>query len=376
MLKSAHKIITISFLIIIIGACKQNNSTGEVFYQEALLLIEAKEYYAALQKLDACIETDPDYAMAYLQNGITYRRLGMYKESLSNLQKFLTYDTLLDIGYTERAILRLKLHDFKGALNDCQRAIIINSDYYKAYYCRARVRADLGFPIHAEDDFTKSIILKADYGKAYLYRADNRLVLNNTTGACQDFSKAAEYGQFNAFSRIEKHCFKSLPASQKTEKIIIRKEIQVEKEKLEEKKESSLTENQSKTSQIKADSKFKSNIFAINSIILKTDIPDVQNIQWKENYASPDDLYIHIRQIDNNNFYLNFIREGEMVYEGNYMFHNLKGGYLYKRTNTNVNEIIRINRDLQDCVNGDLISNQTILEILNSTQERAAKLIF
>ncbi len=120
-----------------VGSFAQNS----IARQEAIRLIQEGDanlrlggWNPALISYTNAIETDPEYAAAYIKRGQLYERIFRAKEAAMDYDKAIKLNPLIDIYYDQRARLKMLSFDYYGALDDITQAININNsnrDYLK-----------------------------------------------------------------------------------------------------------------------------------------------------------------------------------------------------------------------------------------------------
>ena len=81
---------------------------------------EKKEYYTK------AIESDPNFADAYINRGLVKNELGDFEGSIEDYNKAIELDPKCSLAYNNRGYTKYKQRDFEGALNDYNKAILLN----------------------------------------------------------------------------------------------------------------------------------------------------------------------------------------------------------------------------------------------------------
>ena len=98
--------------------------------QEGDALLQFGFWDRALISYSNAIETDRDYAEAYMKRGQLYERILRTNEAAMDYNMAISLNPSIDIYYDQRARLRTLAFDYYGALEDINEAIEINASNY------------------------------------------------------------------------------------------------------------------------------------------------------------------------------------------------------------------------------------------------------
>jgi tetratricopeptide (TPR) repeat protein len=96
--------------------------------------LQLGQWSQALMSYTNAIETDPEYAEAYMKRGQLNEQLMRNQEAMSDYNMAIQLNPMIDIYYNQRARVRVLSFDYYGAFQDITTAIDINSsntDYLK-----------------------------------------------------------------------------------------------------------------------------------------------------------------------------------------------------------------------------------------------------
>ena len=96
--------------------------------------LQLGNWFDALKEYTNAIETDPEYAEAYMKRGQLHERVYRIKQAEIDYNMAIQLNPVIDIYYNERARLKILSFDYYGAMNDINKAIDINvsnSNYLK-----------------------------------------------------------------------------------------------------------------------------------------------------------------------------------------------------------------------------------------------------
>ncbi|MFK8037310.1 MAG: tetratricopeptide repeat protein [Crocinitomicaceae bacterium] len=124
-------ILSFLFIFTTFFSSKAQNSIGR---QEAIQLIQEGDSFLqfgmwdrALISYSNAIETDREYAEAYMKRGQLYERILRTQEAAIDYNTAIQLNPLIDIYYDQRARLKMLSFDYYGALEDITKAIEINT---------------------------------------------------------------------------------------------------------------------------------------------------------------------------------------------------------------------------------------------------------
>ncbi|MFH2095367.1 MAG: tetratricopeptide repeat protein, partial [Bacteroidota bacterium] len=123
----------------------------------------------ALNEFSAAAKIYPYYADAYDQLGLTYFRLGDYKNSLANYEQALTLNPGKAISYSNMGVIYFQNKEYDKALDVYNKAIELDPRYADAYYNRGSVYGTLGEFALAVENFKKSLEFNPNNAQAYYF---------------------------------------------------------------------------------------------------------------------------------------------------------------------------------------------------------------
>jgi len=105
---------------------------ARVDYDNALRLLDAKQYEPGIALLLKVIQRAPQAAATYVDLGIAYGRLGDSDKALANLRRAVELDPRQLVAYNELGILYRRQGDFAAARDSYQRALEVFPGFHYA----------------------------------------------------------------------------------------------------------------------------------------------------------------------------------------------------------------------------------------------------
>jgi len=160
----------------------------------ARYLLEAERPREAVEQMNALIELQPDWAMAYLTRGYALQKLGRFELAIKNFDRAIE----LKPGDAEAFYSRGQAYRLLGkrerAIADFTRAIELKPDHAKAYTSRGACYLEAERYADALADVTKAIQLKPDLAEAYTNRAVYFFTQKQYDQAWIDVHQARKFG--------------------------------------------------------------------------------------------------------------------------------------------------------------------------------------
>jgi tetratricopeptide (TPR) repeat protein len=181
---------------------------------------------AAIKNYGIAIQIKPDFPDAYLNRGVSLRKIGLNEKALSDYNKALELDSLLyeahnNIGHIhnilgnyddaiERLSKAIELRpSFSEAYNNLgdafynrmlledaylnfQKAVIIKPEFGDVYNNLGNASYQLGDMNQAYEYYQKAIQISPDFGQAYANKAHTLKALDDISGAIESHRKAIQ----------------------------------------------------------------------------------------------------------------------------------------------------------------------------------------
>jgi tetratricopeptide (TPR) repeat protein len=134
--------------------------------------------------------SDEGRAIAYLQRGSMYRRLGKFELALADFTGSLRYDPKSAEAYTGRGNAHRGLGQLDAAIADHSEAIRLNPDFATAYSNRGNVYRDKKDYARAIAEYDQALQLNPRYATALYNRGLAREDSGDRDGAIADYREA------------------------------------------------------------------------------------------------------------------------------------------------------------------------------------------
>ena len=141
-----------------------NEAKALTYFMQAL---KEEDLDLQIDRYTSAIEINPEYASAYNNRGITYRKKDDYDNAIKDFTKAIEINPNHAEAYNNRGNAYRKKDDYDNAIKDFTKAIEKKKDYAYAYNNRGLAYFDNGEYTKAIKDYDKAIEIKPDYAKAY-----------------------------------------------------------------------------------------------------------------------------------------------------------------------------------------------------------------
>lgn len=170
----------------------ENELTAWDYLSKGNRAYDENEYDKAIEYYNKAIELDPDFADAYNNRGIAYRRKGECAKAIEDYNKAIELDPDYSEAYYNRGRAYRYLKEYDKAIEDYSKAIELNPEDAEAYNSRGVAYADLKEYGKAIEDFSKAIELNPEDAEAYNNRGYAYLHLKEYGKSKTDIEKALE----------------------------------------------------------------------------------------------------------------------------------------------------------------------------------------
>jgi tetratricopeptide (TPR) repeat protein len=124
-----------------------------------------------LAEINAALEIDPQYALAYNHRGNAYDELGDYDRAIADYGQALKLDPRLAAAYLNRGMAHRKKGNLDRAIADYDRALKLSPGLPQAYYIRGVAYEKKGDLARAIADFDRSVKINPEFAEAYFNKA-------------------------------------------------------------------------------------------------------------------------------------------------------------------------------------------------------------
>jgi len=208
---------------------------------KGLLLVKQQRLDEAAQAFKQAIEFDPEFAIAWYNQGQLELHKGNFESAKTYFDKAIALQENLTKAYFDRAMVLKKMGDHEEALKDYNHIIELQGEaYLEAYLNRGLTKkmsgdylgaaADLdkvieespenaqlyknrgnlkllfGLPMQAIEDYSKAIQIDKEYAEAYFNRGLAHLRVYDKISGCYDLKKSADLGFEKAKEKHKYFC--------------------------------------------------------------------------------------------------------------------------------------------------------------------------
>ena len=112
----------------------------DVFYYNALIKIEQKQYNKALELIDECLKINKNFYVGYIALAIILERQGRFKEAINNLKKVINVEENNDLALRNLGIIYSHIGKLDEAVDFLKRAIEINPNDYETKFVLGQIQ--------------------------------------------------------------------------------------------------------------------------------------------------------------------------------------------------------------------------------------------
>ena len=174
-----------------IDACSRGISSGRfqgrqhptLYYNRGVL---QNDQQSQIQDYTQAIRINPEYASAYYNRGLAFRKMNRLDDALADYTAALRIEQKHDI-YNNRGVAYERKGETEKALADYASAIRIKPDYAMAYYNRGNIYSDQGKSDLALQDYANALRFNPKYLDAYFNRGLLHKKMGRSEQAIADF---------------------------------------------------------------------------------------------------------------------------------------------------------------------------------------------
>jgi tetratricopeptide (TPR) repeat protein len=131
-----------------------------------------RQAHRAIADYGAAIALNPNYAEAFYNRALAYRRKGDIDHALADYDRSIGLDAGNPAAFNNRGDALMQRGRYERALEDFDRAIELNGEYAIAFINRGLVYRNKGLTGRAVADFRRALALKPDAGlRSYVEKA-------------------------------------------------------------------------------------------------------------------------------------------------------------------------------------------------------------
>lgn len=166
-------------------------------------LFQLDDVQQAIDIYNSLIESQPDYALAYLYRGIAYNALNVNNQFQSDIEIALSTDSTVIRQYLSEVYLYTEADNFAAAHEIADNSILISPDDFQPYFEQGFIYFSEGLYEDAIQEFTTTIELNSSMLRAYQFRGLAHHYLGETELGLQDIGLALNelptmYSAYNA----------------------------------------------------------------------------------------------------------------------------------------------------------------------------------
>lgn len=192
LLASDNKILTKS---------NSNNKKAQEFYANGQDFLAQEKYDLALVEFNKAVKKDPDFAFAWDNMGIAYRRMNRFKEAIECYDKSLKLDPNGRVPLMNKAVAYSLMEKFPESVKTYKEFIRIHPEDPEGYYGAARIQFSLEEYDAGLDNLFKAYRLYSEQKSPYLQHAQDVLAFYykhyNETKNIETFKKIASQNGIN-----------------------------------------------------------------------------------------------------------------------------------------------------------------------------------
>lgn len=138
---------------------------SENLFQQGTRKARQNDLEGAIADFDQVILHNPNYSQAYLNRGVTYRKLEKYQEAIADFDQVIRLYPNVAEFYVARGGVYTLLGEHQKALADYSHAIRLNPNWAEVYYNRGVVYKELGESQKAIADSFKAVDIFQKQGR-------------------------------------------------------------------------------------------------------------------------------------------------------------------------------------------------------------------
>ena len=176
----------------------QQKGLAVKYYDLGLSYANKENYEKAIEKYKKAVEIVPDYFDAYYNMGIAYKNKGNYDKAIECYKRAIEIDPKDGDAYNNMGIAYKNKENYDKEIECYQKAIDIDPNFAIAYYNMGLAYGNKGNYDKAIEGFQKTIDLDPNYANAYYNMGVTYQNKGNYDKAIECYQKAAQLGDKQA----------------------------------------------------------------------------------------------------------------------------------------------------------------------------------
>lgn len=165
---------------------------SSVFFNLGASCYRQADWAGAIERYDAAISINPDYAEAHNNRGIALYQLHRYELAISSYDKAISIKPEYSEAHNNRGIALFQLKQYESAIASYDAAISINAEFVGAYNNRGIAHNELKHYDLAIASYDAAIKISPEYAEAYNNRGIAHIELKHYDLAIADYDRAIQ----------------------------------------------------------------------------------------------------------------------------------------------------------------------------------------
>ena len=177
-------------IAVITEALATDTANAELYRLRATIQCRAANVKLCLEDVSKAVETDTDYAPAYLFRGLVRIDIGQPQDALPDCEATIRIWPERPLGYNCRGLANSALREFARATTDFDEALSRDAKFAAAHYNKGLNFARQNKLDEAIESFSAAVQINDKYDESYAQRGNARVAKGDVAGGRADFAKA------------------------------------------------------------------------------------------------------------------------------------------------------------------------------------------